>query len=134
MHNLKHLKKVTVKWAKEKKAKDDVELCEIEEWLNSSLFGDNPSLMSEEAKALLVLKEKRRKEILKEREDLWRLKSWAIWLSSGDDNTKLFHAYAKGRKVQNTIWELKDDRGGSTSSFEDLSSMGGRHFKKLFEA
>lgn len=89
--------------------------------------------MSEEAKALLVLKEKRRKEILKEGEDLWRLKSQAIWLSSGDDNKKFFHAYAKGRKVHNTIWELKDDRGGPTSSFEDLSSMGVIHFKKLFE-
>ena len=58
---------------KGKKGKEDAKLCEIEEWLNSSLSGDNPGLLTEEERALLVLKEKRRKEILKEREDLWRL-------------------------------------------------------------
>ena len=68
----------------------------------------------------------------KDREELWQLKSRAIWLSSGDENTKFFHAYAKGRKSQNTIWELQDDRGVKDSSFEDLSSMGVRHFWKLF--
>ena len=108
-------------------------MCVIEDWLKSSLSGDNPGLLSDDSKTILVLKEKRCKQILKEREELWRLKNRAIWLSSGDDNTKFFHAYAKGWKVQNTIWELQDDRGGKESSFEDLSSMGVRHFKKLFE-
>jgi len=71
---------------------------------------------------------------MKEREDLWRLKSRAIWLLSGDDKTKFFHAYAKGRKAHNTIWELQEGDGLSTSSFEGLSNMGVKHFKKLFEA
>lgn len=119
---------------KSKKEKEDVKLKEIEDWLNNSLSGDNPGLLTEDSKSALIHKEKIRKEILKDREELWRLKSRAIWLSSGDENTKFFHAYVKGRKVQNTIWELQDERGVKASSFEDLSAMGVRHFWKLFEA
>lgn len=80
-------------------------------------------------KALLVLQEKRCREILKEREDLWRLKSRAIWLSSSDDNTKFFHAYAKGRKAQNIVWQLQDGLGNRVSNFDGLAHMGVSHFK-----
>ena len=85
-------------------------------------------------KALLGNKEKRRRDILKEREDLWRLKSRAIWLSSGDDITKFFHAYAKGMKAHNSIWELQDGVGNRESSFEGLEHLGVTHFKNLFAA
>ena len=71
---------------------------------------------------------------MSDREEVWRLKSRAIWLSSGDENTKLFHAYAKGRKSHNTIWEMNDDRGHKASSFDELSSMGFNHFKSIFSA
>lgn len=134
MENLKRIKKLTLNWAKSKKEKEDVELKEIEDWLHNSLSGDNLGLLTEESKTFLTHKEKRRKEILKDKEELWGLKSRAIWLSSGDENTKFFHAYAKGRKCQNMIWELQDDREVKASSFEDLSAMGVRHFRKLFEA
>lgn len=134
MENLKKLKKVTLQWEKAKKEREDVELVEIEEWLNVNFSRYVPGFLSEDSKTQLVLKEKCHKEILKEREELWHLKSRVIWFASRDENTKLFHAYAKGRKAHNTIWELQDDRGNMASSFEDLSSMGINHFKSLFKA
>lgn len=97
-------------------------------------MGDNIGFLTYVLKLSLVQKEKRRKEILEEREALWCPKSRAIWLLSGDENTKFFHAYAKGRKAQNTIWEMQDDRGIKVTNFEGLSSMGVNHFKSIFSA
>lgn len=42
--------------------------------------------------------EERRNKLLKEKEETWRLKSRAIWLESGDENTKFFQSFAKGRR------------------------------------
>lgn len=109
-------------------------MIEIEEWIATNLSRDGPGFLTEESKVILVLKEKRRKEILKDREALWHLKSRYIWLSSGDENTKFFHAYVKGIKLHNTIWQLQDDKGNISTSFEGLSSMGVKHFKILFAA
>lgn len=90
MENLKILKKKALSWEKAKKLGEDVELSDIETLLNSNSRGESSEFLTKESKSLLVFKEKRHREILKEREDLWRLKSQAIWLSSGDDNTKFF--------------------------------------------
>ena len=51
----------------------------------------------------LVRNEKRRRAFFAAREESWRLKSRAIWLICGDENTKFFQAYSKGRKNKNTI-------------------------------
>jgi hypothetical protein len=51
----------------------------------------------------LLALEKCRRQLLEAQEVEWNLKSRATWLDKGDDNTKLFHAYAKGRKMANTI-------------------------------
>jgi hypothetical protein len=61
---------------------------------------------------------------LEAKEKEWRLKRKDLWLQSGDENTKLFQAYAKGRKMVNTIWSLKDSNGRSISSFEGLLDWG----------
>jgi hypothetical protein len=55
--------------------------------------------------------DKKRQILLGEKEVAWQLKSRVIWLHCGDENTKFFQAYAKGRKMVNTIWDLKGDNG-----------------------
>ena len=72
--------------------------------------------------------------MLLEKEEMWRLKSRAIWLECGDEITKFFHAYARGRKAVNTVWSLKDDQGSTHDIFEGVASMGVEHFKKLYKA
>lgn len=73
--------------------------------------------------------EKRWHILLKEREETWRLKSKGIWLSYEDENTKLFQAYARGRKHANTIWDMKNDVWDTISSFQGLVDLGITHFK-----
>ena len=75
-----------------------------------------------------------RRTILQIREESWRLKSREICLQAGDENTKFFQNYAKGRKMANTIWEIPKGNGDMASSFEDLASLGITYFKDLFKA
>ena len=57
-----------------------------------------------------------------------------LWLSCGDENTKFFQAFARGRKIVNTIWDLRDWVGEEVSSFEGLAKLGTEHFCELFKA
>jgi hypothetical protein len=54
-------------------------------------------------------------------------------LQSGDENIKSFQAYAKGRKMANTIRSLNDPEGRLVSSFEGLARLGKEHFQNLFK-
>eukprot|EP00253_Pinus_taeda_P019452 PITA_19452 len=88
---------------------------------------------TDESWARLKDLELERKRILQNREESWRLKSRAIWLQAGDDNTKFFQNYAKGRKNSNTIWEMEKANGDKARSFEELASLGNSYFKNLFK-
>ena len=82
----------------------------------------------------MVLLEGRRNTLLLEKEEAWRLKSWAIWLECGDENTKFFHAYARGRRAENTIWCLRDGAGLEHFDFDGKARCGVNHFENLFRA
>jgi phosphoribosylformylglycinamidine (FGAM) synthase-like amidotransferase family enzyme len=58
----------------------------------------------------------------------------AISLESGDENTKFFQAYPKGRRSTNTIWSLEDQHGVVESTFERMARIGVSHFQNLFRA
>jgi hypothetical protein len=55
-------------------------------------------------------------------------------LESGDENTKFFQAYAKGRRSTNTIWSLEDQHGVVESTFEGMARIKVSHFQNLFRA
>jgi hypothetical protein len=69
-----------------------------------------------------------------DKEESWRLKSRATWLESGDENTKLFQSFAKGRRCANTIWHLRDQGGNLETTFDGMSRLGKKHFQELFKA
>ena len=58
----------------------------------------------------------------------------ATWLENGDENTKFFHAFAKGQKVANIIWSLKDQEYRPVTSFKGIENFGkniSRHYSKM---
>jgi len=55
-------------------------------------------------------------------------------MEKGGDNTKFFHDYAKGRKMANTIWSLKDSEGRKVSSSDWMAHVGKEYFHSLFKA
>eukprot|EP00253_Pinus_taeda_P019311 PITA_19311 len=132
MENLKKLKKDTMEWAKDRKQKQNEELSKIDAELRALEEPEADGYATQESKEKILMLEKRRGKLLLDREEEWRLKSRAIWLRAGEENTNFFHNYAKGWKNENTIWKLKDLDGSEATSFEALSSMGKTHFQNLF--
>lgn len=110
--NLSDLKHIVINWAREKNNRDAAMLISVEEELSSMLDDRNLGFRSAGDKAHLIELENQRATILKQREESIRLRSRAIWLKAGDENTKFFHSFAKGRKVSNTTWSLPLPGGG----------------------
>jgi len=98
MNNLKRPKKETITWAKEKQIREEADLRGIGEELESLESPEEDGYEIEEKRDRIKILETRRREILNDIEEQWRIKSRAIWLSAGDENTKVFQNYAKGRK------------------------------------
>jgi len=90
-------------------------------------------LPSQDQKDKLAALLQKRAQILKDREEYWRLCSRANWLKEGDENTKFFHKHANGRKVINPIWELKKEDGAYIKTFWVLASLENAHFKGIYK-
>lgn len=134
MENLKRLKRATIEWASKRRRKQNEDLVKIEEALGLLEDPTSDTYVSQESKEKILTLERSRAKILLDKEEEWRLKSRAIWLKGGDENTKFFHNYAKGRKSANTIWKMRGLDGREVSSFEAISSLGKNHFQALFTA
>jgi len=131
--NLTELKNIVISWAREKKKREDEQLSKVEEDLNDLLDERNLGFITQDDKARLVELENQKKNILKGREEATKLRSRATWLKAGDENTRFFHNFAKGRKVANTIWNLPLPEGGLADSFNKLSHLSTSHFRGLYK-
>jgi len=93
---------------------------------------DDPSNIEEGG--LLRQREIERNEILRGQEELWRLRSKAIWLSSGDSNSKFFHRVASNNRSRKHIWEISDDSGSIFTEQEAIKAETFHHFKNFYKA
>lgn len=132
-HNLAQLKQLSINWAKEKNLSEDHTLEQIESELNTMLDDHNLGFTTAVDKSHLIELENQKARILKEREEYWHIRSRAIWLKAGDNNTIFLQKYAKGRKVTNTIWNFPLPDGGVADTFSKISHLGSTHFKHLFQ-
>ncbi|XP_013601226.1 PREDICTED: uncharacterized protein LOC106308633 [Brassica oleracea var. oleracea] len=71
-------------------------------------------------------------KLFQEEEEYWKLKSKNNWLQSGDKNTKVFHGWAKTRKMKNNIPSLTDSVGVEHTSEEAKGNITIQYFTELF--
>ena len=88
--NLKQIKDLTIKWTREKRRIEGEELKRIELEISQINASYMPGYISSETKEHLITLEASRRKLLQQKEADWRLKSRAIWLQAGDENTKFF--------------------------------------------
>jgi hypothetical protein len=77
------------------------------------------------------LEDKQRKLLLEKKKE-WRLKSQALWLQAGDDNTKNFHGYANYKKNINSIWKIEREDGTWEINFKETVEEGVDYFSSLY--
>lgn len=77
--------------------------------------------------------EKKRHNLIAIEETTWRLKSKALWLKEGDQNTKFFHIFADHGRDINSIWEIQTDSGDKLFSQEEISSEAVSYFKNFYK-
>jgi hypothetical protein len=105
---------LAVNWLREKTKANSEELKKVMDALQD-LFKENSSgvFLVEELSSLKSLEDKN-KHLLDLEEVEWKLKSRAIWLVEGDNNTNFFHKFASHKKNYNTILELVGSDGVSS--------------------
>ena len=90
--NMAHVKTTLKSWANTKKYLDDQAIIQIEAGLAESQNDEGDGFLTQAKKEKFISLESNRTKILKEREEVLRLKGRAIWLASGDDNTHKIQA------------------------------------------
>jgi len=134
IRKLFELKRISKLWAHQKRIRDENTLREAKRVIaihEDTSDGTFATPESKEHYSSLIAKHS---QILKEREESWRLRSRAIWLTEGDDNTKFYHKFANGRKTINTIWELQDEQGQTISSQKNLARLATEHFRGIYKS
>lgn len=134
IRKLSELKRISRNWAHMKRINDDKILKGAEHAIAAFEDSSGATYLAPVDKELYSTLISTRSQILKEREESWCLRSRAIWLVEGDNNTKFYHKFANGRKAINTIWELQNAQGQMITEQQGLVSLANEHFKSIYKA
>ena len=96
--NLQKVKKVTKPWDRVYTTNKQKQLKEVENSLKEIYEKNNSGIFTEEELKEVRENELKREELLTREEELQRLKSRAIWIKGGDNNTIFFHNFANLRR------------------------------------
>jgi hypothetical protein len=75
-----------------------------------------------------------RNEILRGEEEQWRLRSRALWLTSGDKNSRYFHKFASFNRVRKHIWKINNGHGDIVTEQESIKEATVNFFKDFYKA
>jgi hypothetical protein len=131
---LKELKRKTKEWAKQREGNIQKRMVSLESQIKDTFlnFVDDYSQLDKEI--LLGNLEMERNKLLKINEEKWRQRSRAIWINSGDRNTKFFHHFANHRRIHKHIWEINDEEGNGHSGQNAIKEATTQYFKNFFKA
>jgi hypothetical protein len=105
---LKKMNKIMGKTTKMQKLS---KLKKLEEDLKPHIQVNSGGVRSFAKEKHIKLLEEERNILLVAEEELWRQHSRALWIKSGDQNTKFFHQFASFRRNHKHIWEVIDEYG-----------------------
>jgi hypothetical protein len=128
---LQCLKLEIKKWSRNHKKLLTQKLDTLEEDLQNLYQASLVDLQNVDLTDQISKKEVAEIQLLKEEEESWRQKSRAVWLQSGDRNTKYFHHYASAQKNCKQIWELHSEEGMKLSGPKELKEEAVNYFKHL---
>jgi hypothetical protein len=78
--------------------------------------------------------ESERNKILLAEESLWRQRSRATWVKSGDLNTKFFHSFASSSRNKKHIWDITDESGNKHNTQQDIKATTTNYFTNFYKA
>jgi len=101
LNGLKDYSKIRLK---DKKTKEKAELSILEKDLLDLLRMKAHNARIDDYDNKMRCLEKARNKFLLEEEERWRLKSRALWIVSGDKNTRFFHRFTSHRRNKKFLW------------------------------
>jgi hypothetical protein len=133
VRKLNSRKEKSIIWHKRKKSLDSSKLNRIEHEINFLHRQKARDDQQVDFEATLHHLEATHTLILREEEDRWRLKSRALWLTSGDSNTRYFHRFASHRRNKKLIWDIEEDDGSILHKTEDIKHAAHNHYKSVYQ-
>lgn len=133
MEKLRLLKVKVREWEKRQKLDQAYALEEIEVESDLIFLSNTDGLFPCEDKSHLKRSEGDKCDILRVEEEEWRLKSRALLIKCGDQNTKIFHNFANQRRIQNSIWDIRGLEGDMVTNQHDLSVAATGYFSGVFK-